>query len=95
MYAYQRRGITHTGLDTSKPCHWTSSTVADMLENELYIGNTLNMKYSTKSYKDRRKVEHPREDCMVIEGSHEALIDKETWEIVQRVRQNRRRPTKM
>ena len=95
MYAYQRHGITHTGLDTSKPCHWTSSTVADMLENELYIGNTLNMKYSTKSYKDRRKMEHPREDCMVIEGSHEALIDKETWEIVQRVRQHKRRRTNM
>ena len=32
---------------------------------------------------------------MVVEGSHEALIDRETWEIVRRVRQNRRRPTKM
>ena len=95
MYAYQRFGSGHSGLDMAKPYNWNSDTVASMLENELYIGNTLNMKYSTKSYKDRRKVEHPREDCMVIEGSHEALIDKETWEIVQRVRQNRRRPTKM
>ena len=66
-----------------------------MLENELYIGNTLNMKYSTRSYKDRRKVEHPREECVVVEGSHAALIGRETWDIVQRVRQNRRRPTKM
>ena len=53
------------------------------------------MKYSTRSYKDRRKVEHRREECMVVEGSHAALIDRETWDIVQRVRQNRRRPTKM
>lgn len=66
-----------------------------MLENELYIGNTINMKYITKSYKDRRKVDHHREDCMVIESSHEAIIDQETWNIVQLVRQNRRRPTKM
>ena len=95
MYAYEYHGLTHTGLDTGKPYHWTSSTVADMLENEIYLGNTLNMKYSTRSYKDRRKVEHPREDCMVIEDSHEAIIDRETWDIVQRVRQNRRRPTKM
>ena len=95
MYAYQRFGSGHSGLDMSKPYNWNSDTVAAMLENELCIGNTLNMKYSTKSYKDRRKVEHPREDCMVIEGSHEAIIDRETWDIVQRVRQHRRRPTKM
>ena len=95
MYAYQRFGSGHSGLDMAKPYNWNSDTVAAMLENELYIGNTLNMKYSTKSYKDKRKVERPREDCMVIEGSHEALIDKETWDIVQRVRQHKRRRTNM
>lgn len=95
MYAYQRFGSGHSGLDMAKPYNWNSDTVASMLENELYIGNTLNMKYSTKSYKDKRKVEHPREDCMVIEGSHEAIIDKETWDIVQRVRQHKRRRTNM
>jgi site-specific DNA recombinase len=40
-------------------------------------------------------LEHPREDCLVIESSHEPLVDRETWDIVQRVRQNKRRPTKM
>ena len=95
MYAYQRFGSGHSGLDMAKPYNWNSDTVANMLENELYIGNTINMKYSTKSYKDKRRMEHPRDECMVIEGSHEALIDKETWDIVQRVRQHRRRPTKM
>ena len=95
MYAYRRFGSKHVGLSLDKPYNWNSDTVANMLENELYIGNTLNMKYSTRSYKDRRKVEHPREECMVVEGSHAALIDRETWDIVQRVRQNRRRPTKM
>ena len=69
MYAYQRFGSGHSGLDMAKPYNWNSDTVAAMLENELYIGNTLNMKYSTKSYKDRRKVEHPREDCMVVEAA--------------------------
>ena len=95
MYAYQRFDSGHSGLDMAKPYNWNSDTVAAMLENELYIGNTLNMKYSTKSYKDKRKVEHPREDCMVIEGSHEPIIDRETWDIVQRVRQHKRRRTNM
>ena len=66
-----------------------------MLENELYIDNTLKMKYSTKSYKNKRRVEHPREEYMVIDGSHEAIIDRETWDIVQRVRQHKRRCTNM
>lgn len=95
VYAYRKFGVSHTSLDLEKPYHWTSSTVAKMLENELYLGNTVNMKYSTRSYKDKRKMEHPREECLVIEGSHEPLIDRETWDIVQRVRQNKRRMTKM
>ena len=53
------------------------------------------MRFSSKSYKDKRKVEHPREECLVFEGTHPALVTQEVWDIVQRVRQNRRRPTKM
>ena len=95
MYAYQRFGSGHSGLDMAKPYNWNSDTVANMLGNELYIGNTINMKYSTKSYKDKRRMEHPRDECMVIEGSHEPIIDRETWDIVQRVRQHKRRRTNM
>ena len=95
MYAYSRYGMTHTGLDTQRPYHWSGDTVADMLENEIYLGNTVNMKYSTKSYKDKRRVEHPREECLVFENTHPALITREVWDIVQRVRKNRRRLTKM
>lgn len=66
-----------------------------MLENEIYIGNTVNYRFSTKSYKDKRKMEHPREECLVFENTHPAIISKEVWDIVQRVRKNKRRPTKM
>ena len=95
MYAYTKYSMTHTGLDTQRPYHWSGDTVADMLENEIYLGNTVNMKYSTKSYKDKRRVEHPREECLVFENTHPALITREVWDIVQRVRKNRRRLTKM
>ena len=95
MYAYTKYGMTHTGLDTQRPYHWSGDTVADMLENEIYLGNTVNMKYSTKSYKDKRRVEHSREECLVFKDTHPALITQEVWDIVQRVRKNRRRPTKM
>ena len=95
MYAYAKYGMTHTGLDTQRPYHWSGDTVADMLENEIYIGNTVNYRFSTRSYKDKRKIEHPREECLVFENTHPAIIPKEVWDIVQRVRKNKRRRTKM
>ena len=95
MYAYSKYGITHVGLDTQRPYHWSGDTVADMLENEIYLGNTVNMKHSSRSYKDKRRVEHPREECMVFENTHPALITREVWDMVQRVRKNKRRLTKM
>ena len=94
MYAYERFGTKHMGLSLGKPYNWEKSTVAHMLENELYIGNTINMRFSSKSYKDKRKIEHPREECIVIEGSHEAIIDRETWERVQELRKQRKRPNR-
>ena len=69
--------------------------MANMLENEIYLGNTINLRYSTRSYKDKRKVEHPREECMVLENTHPALVSREVWDIVQRVRQHKRRRTNM
>ena len=95
MYAYTKHNMTHTGSDTQRPYHCSGDTVADMLENEIYIGNTVNMKYSTKSYKDKRRVEHSREECLVFENTHPALVTQEVWDIVQRVRKNKRRRTNM
>jgi len=93
MYAYTRYGMNHTCLDTAHPYNWSDSAIANLLENEIYLGNTVNMKYSTKSYKDKRRVEHSREECLVFKDTHPVLITQE--DIVQRVRKNRRRPTKM
>ncbi len=95
MYAYAKYGMTHTGLDTQRPYHWSGDTVADMLKNEIYIGNTLNHRFSTRSYKDKRKIEHAREECLVFENTHPDIVSKEVWDIVQQVRKNKRRRTKM
>ena len=94
-YTYQKYGLTHAALDITKPYHWSDSAVANLLENEIYLGNTVNYRFSTRSYKDKRKIEHPREECLVFENTHPAIITKEIWDIVQRVRKNKRRPTKM
>ena len=95
MYAYTRYGMNHTCLDTAHPYNWSDSAIANLLENEIYLGNTVNMKYSTKSYKDKRRAEHSREECLVFENTHSALVTQEVWDIVQRVRKSKRRRTNM
>lgn len=68
VYTYRKLGSGHTCLDLSQPYNWSDSTIANILENETYLGNTVNMKFTTKSYKDKRYVQHPREECLVFEG---------------------------
>ena len=94
-YTYRKYGQSYAELDVEHPYNWSDSAIANLLENEVYLGNTINMKYSTRSYKDKRRTEHPREDCLVFENTHPALVTQEIWDIVQRVRKNKRRRTKM
>ena len=95
MYAYTKFGISHSGLNTERPYNWTSDMVADMLQNMVYLGHTVNLRYSTKSYKDKKKRERPRSEWLIFEHTHEALVDQETWDIVQEVRSHKRRRTNM
>ena len=81
--------------DPEHPCHWNSSTIVNILENRDYLGHTVNFKTTKLSYKSKKKIENPLEKQVVFENTHEALVSQETWEIVQKNRQNRRRPTKM
>lgn len=92
--AYQRSGRTDR-YDPDHPCIWSGSTIVHILDNRDYLGHTVNFKTSKISYKSKRVIANPMEKQMVFENTHEALVSQETWEIVQKNRQNRRRPTRM
>ena len=92
--AYQRSGRTDR-YDPDHPCIWNVSTIVHILDNRDYLGHTVNFKTSKVSYKSKRVVENPVEKQAVFENTHEALVSQETWEIVQKSRQNRHRPTRM
>lgn len=77
------------------PYQWHESTVVNILEQKDYLGNTYNFKTTKKSYKSKKVIRNPEEKQVVFENTHVALIDQETWDLVQKARQNRRRPTKM
>ena len=74
---------------------WNESTVVNILEQKDYLGNTYNFKTTKKSYKSKKVIRNPEEKQAVFENTHVALIDQETWDLVQKARQSKRRPTKM
>lgn len=74
---------------------WCQRTVAGILENLEYTGCTVNFKSYKKSYKSKRTIANPRENWAIFEDTQEAIIDKETFDTVQRIRNGRRRPNDM
>ena len=91
---YQATGAACTNLDTTRPYTWSGKTVAKILENKVYIGHTLNMKKTTLSYKNKKQIQKPESEQILVENTHEPLISMEVWEIVQDVREHKRRPPK-
>ena len=71
---------------------WTPSTVRNILNNEVYIGNTVQGKRKTKSYKVHKVEAVPKEEWVIVPNTHEPIIDKETFEKAQELS---RRDTKI
>ncbi|MBE6899719.1 MAG: DUF4368 domain-containing protein [Ruminococcaceae bacterium] len=78
----------------SVPYHWGTSTVSDILAKQEYCGDTVNFRTSTKSFKNKKKIEKPEEEWKIFHDTHPAIIDRETFELVQELRKHRRRFTK-
>ena len=91
---YQQTGVACTRLDTTRPYNWCGATVANILSNPVYLGHTLNMQRSTLSYKNKQIFHRPPEEQVLVKNTHEAIIDQESWDTVQRVREHKRRPPK-
>ena len=76
------------------PYNWCSATVADILSKQEYCGDTVNFRSTTKSFKNKKKIERPPEEWQIFKDTHPTIIDRETFALVQELRKNRRRPTK-
>ena len=75
-------------------CKWSANTVAHILERREYLGHTVNFKTAKVSYKVKASVPNPEDKVMVFEHTHEAIIDEATWERVQELRKQRKRPNR-
>lgn len=93
-YALEKGEKPRTVLPPDKYL-WSATVVSHILERMDYLGHTVNFKTHIKSYKNRKKIENSPDQWKIFENTHEAIIDRETFEIVQKIRAGKRRPTKM
>ena len=79
-------------LSTVKnPYRWTQTTIVGMLEKPEHIGHTVNFKTKRKSYKHKKKINIPKEDWLIFENTHEAIISQHDFDLVQKLRKNKRK----
>ena len=70
---------------------WSSGTIYQMLHNQTYAGDLVQGRHKKVSYKSKRTVWLPKSQWIVVENTHEAIIDKDTYDTVQRMMQRRTR----
>ena len=78
---------TYAGLPVGRPGPytglWSSERISEMLQNETYIGSMVQGRTVKVSYKSKKCLRQARENWVVVENTHEPLIDRETFEKVQ------------
>lgn len=88
---YQRKGQN----DPRRVNHrWADATVKNLIRNEVYIGNMVQGKTGTMSYKSRKLISKPEDEWIRVEGTHEAIISQEVWDTVVSIDQKRVRKKK-
>ena len=90
-YHQQKLGYgLHQSKNFEHPYRWCSSTIASILKKEEYLGHTVNFK-TRKHFKDKKSKYVSEDNWLIFENTHEAIIDQETFDNVQRIRGNVKR----
>ena len=85
-------GINCPTKPPAYPYNWCSATVANILDRQEYTGDTVNFRSFSQSFKHKKRLDKPQEEWKVFPDTHPAIIDRETFALVQNLRQHRRRP---
>jgi len=93
-YRAMKNGKLETSTGFKYPTDWVGKNVKMILENQVYLGHMVSHKTQTKSFKNKKPVPVPKEDWIVVKNTHEAIIDEETFELVQKFISVKKRPNK-
>ena len=92
-YMYRTGIVASPGkCNMSLPYNWRGNTVAMILQKREYMGDLVNFKTYKPSFKSKKQVPNTPENQLVFEGALPQIIDRETWELAQKLRQTARRP---
>ena len=81
------KGIKRPGKGKQQPpTKWNSSTITKILSLQEYCGDILNFKTYSKSYKNKKRIDNDRENWVVFQNVHEAIIERAVYEQVQQKR---------
>ena len=90
---YKRlHGLRYKPPKTKSSTYWKYSAISSMLTNEIYIGNMVQGKYGSVSYKTKQNKPRPKSEWYIVEGTHEPIIDRELWDRVQALLAQKAKP---
>lgn len=86
-YLHEKFGKFVSDRILQYPFAWDHSSVRAILMNQVYIGNMVHFRTSSKNFKEKKLIWKPETDWIVVEGTHEPLVDAETfWTVQERVK---------
>ena len=89
MYRCKKYNLSLESYPKYTNMRWTSATISKILRSVAYIGHTAQRKTTKISFKSKVTVANPKTDWIIVENTHEPIIDKTTFEIVQRFSKSR------
>jgi len=83
VYKLRKFGYRHSRYNEERPYDWESGSVRNILGNRIYTGDMVNHRRYTKSFKNRKLLDVPESEWIIVESTHEAIVDRELFDKVQ------------
>ena len=89
---WDSKGMKRGGKKVQKdPCKWSKCTIQKVLAQQEYCGDVINFKTYSKSFKNKTRMDNPRENWVIFRNVHEPIIEREIFEQVQKLTENTKR----
>ena len=93
-FAKKGIGIRRNITDMNRPYDWSATSVMQTIARPEYMGHSVNFRHRKESYKDKMAIMQEPEDWVILENTHEAIIDPDTWHLAQQTRRTVHRTDK-
>jgi DNA invertase Pin-like site-specific DNA recombinase len=91
-YHMSRIGVgDHQWQEEKYRCEWNSSTVSKIIAKPEYAGHTVNLRTMKEYFKDKKITWKPKDEWLIFENTHEAIVEQEIWDTAQKCRTVKRR----